>query len=682
MADDVVEKSDTWCLWYTSEYAETRPLPEPYDKKVIAVSKLILIAKLRPDRLAEAADIFITKIFKGTEGTSSEMIQKCVLSCQASTAIYLDMPPDLPLRGYMEHLQALCYPLVEPNVSSIQMYRLTQQRLSLIRNTLINASIRGQWVVLLCNSDSGNLIESILTILKDEKFSKGHKRFQSWFVSSREVVAGGEVLAKVHRFSVTSEDYIKESIESFFTKLGDGKLALYNTDEGKWLLLAQTLTYLAVKSRHDIEENCFVQGITRAAWQESEGLIREHTITDVPSHQEKDLKDQIARIYLPAAATERERSVLRSIIRIYFSEIRNIPEKISSLTHYSLPSSCSLDSHKTQLEFIYKAKNHTLAFTSPKTLHKLQMQECMVIKKTVADLFQIDQRETQNIDRLTQKIKSEIQDLQTVVQEDGNFIFVLLQEELKSHSVLMRHVLNHLHVKLNVRDNFISSKRDTDKFGVLEGIELNDNVSREMLQLQTKSSYLKYLIEKDSIEARINLSHFKNPLAMWSSIVREFYPNWHVNFVPSFFTELIYVPKFFRSKLNRKVPSSLHKHSDMDRTLLQTEVSKSEESAASLAAGLCIESLKVYNAVWDEEIETLLSPDKIAVLRNSREINMLVVPKLSAVGAEVLEEREDYCDIPVYTADDLSQQPILYISLPSQLSQGDLLLAGTRLTLA
>ncbi|XP_047737463.1 uncharacterized protein LOC125178237 [Hyalella azteca] len=641
LAANIHTNPSAWFHWYTSDYAETRPMPDPFDKKLVAFSKLLVLAKLRPDRLLEAAENFSFKIFKANSSVTTDTIQRAVLNCQKSTAIYLSLPNDLELRSYFRQLFTLCYPLAELTNSSILIHHLAAERLRLITDNIRSASCKGQWVILWCERYSDLEIEQILSILGEAEISRSHKRFQTWFASSDHDIARGEVLSKLLRFSISKAESIRGCVVEHFSLLGDGKLAMYTTDESKWYLLAQTLCHLSMKARQEFEEENFLQNIADAHWWEAEAIVRSLVTTEnmvLPS----SLIEKLEQVYAPTVVTPMMKIVIQRLLETFFVDASRIPERIPSFTHYSVPTGFTLDFHKSNLEFIYKATTDVLSFCSAKAINEVQNQEAEILLNTVQDLFGIISSDTCKHDEFRRDIVNIITTLDKQRLSATNPMFDVLLQELTNYKRRARIILQALELRSSTKDilklinellHRSSSERDKMKGN------LNNILYKRLNQFKESGHYLDGLALTRVPLTRLDLRHFSNPLPAFSRLIQNVYPDLLAREKDAhFIMDLIYVPQEFRT--DDVTPPNC----------------------------IALDNMCILNATLDVQEEVLTFPDKASVLKSSEVTSLFVAPRISEVGININTKSDSWCEIPVYLTDSLASDPALYLLMPSSIS--------------
>ena len=106
------------------------------------------------------------------------------------------------------------------------------------------------------------------------------------------------------------------------------------------------------------------------------------------------------------------------ILANYFmgnSDLSILTESVSALTHYSIPTNSSMEDHKSQLDFIYKAPNHILAMTSPFSLLYKETKIGLQIKNSVSSVYEKNSSEAAVNDLFVKDLNQSLDSLLDVI---------------------------------------------------------------------------------------------------------------------------------------------------------------------------------------------------------------------------------------------------------------------------
>lgn len=632
LTDNITENSESWLTWCNSEYVETCPLPKPYEKGITGFNRLLLISKLRPDRLLECARNYTTKHLKMCESATLEYAQITVTNGQPSKLVIFEIGQSINKEKFLSKLQSTCYPLVEPDIDSLQILVLHRQTIDCFKVQFKIACSKGQWLALLYFSESQDQIKLISRMLSELRDSDCHRRCRIFLMISNSCAPSAELLPLHCRINIAEPSSVRESIEKFYKILGEKFILLYSNDRSKWNLLALTLFHMSIQARAEIEPDAFVCIVTDEHWIHAEKALRENFTSD-PSHLSIDtphLINCVADIYLPSCSTDRSKKVVLHTIKSFLDaeNIDNIPNRLPPLTHYSTPDGISMEEHIAQLEFIYKASNYSLSETSPYAVIQKQVSEGDYLKLSVRKVFG---QESSSLDDPRQWMR-EMEDIIKLMHQ-------CVPLQTSSYNMLIKDEINSFITQLKVIFTNLVCQNITcvQSCKLYKGIEIdlwNElNYTNEMVRLKIQALYLLEVAQCSNYRKTLVLKHFINPGAIWNSVVRLTFPKFDLGSLQEF----VYVPHSERTK------------SGTSRWCLH------------------LEQLTLLGASWDAVGERITQPDRPAMTTSEQTIALPVVPCNTKYGLKIQAENTGMCKIPVYRNNDLSTDPICNVFLSSSI---------------
>jgi len=659
LSRNILDSPEEWLQWSSSEYIETCNFPKSYQKKIVGFLKLILVSALRPDRLIEASEIYYLKLLKSSNKISVESLQNTVHSVTPLEPIVLDAPSVDP-EFFMSNLQSSCYPLIELERNSVQISSLTSDRVGYLSQIISAAAKKGQWVAMKCVVCSNEEYRSVGTIMKEIGDKETHKRFRLWFLVSNNCLPSVKVIPKMQRINYSGVNTIRESVERFYKILGDNVLQIYSQSLHKHQLLSLTLFHISMTSRQMIENDAFMLTISDSEWIRAENLLRNSISSeDSESQSGLNLVNLILPIYFPSIATERSKNVLKFMAqsRLESDAVLNVSDHIPALTHYTVPTEHLLETHLTQLEFIYKATNDNLSFISPYLIVKKKVEENKLIQLAVSTLFNITIETSIDVPDVTQKMSELSNCLEKATVSCTDWFTILLSVERDNMvDILSRslQILNDVASGLENMDtltDFIYSKYKSRYSFDLDSKNIN-NQTTYINTILDNGQYLKNLMPSTDFPNNLTLKNFLNAEQFLMGFIKQHSPE--VFDCQEGLMTLTYVPHSFRTY------------------------------SGYSAQCLTMQDVFLLGAYWDAVGERIIMQAKPYLESLFQEISLPVVVAESKLGGKILSTSQVASGgssrpgsgssgrtviIPMYRVDSLSTRPMCEVRLPSAVTQ-------------
>lgn len=643
LPQSITEDSESWLAWCSSEYVESCSLPKPFEGSLVGFSRLLLLSKLRPDRLVEASQLYSAKHLKTIESATLESVQADISSAKTFEPIILDISPSVCKEDYLTQLQHLCYPLVEADKDSLQFVTLHRSCIKYIFEILKIAQSKGHWIAFRCYKESHGQIKEISQLLKLINRSECHRRFRVFLLFPDGFAPSANILPLHRRVNISEPVSIRESIEKYYKMLGETLISSYSTEKAKITLLAITLFHISMKARQEIESQAIITYITDAQWMDAEKVLRKSLATDSISQlvEQTSLFEKISELYLPGASTLHESRVIQHILHSFLDkEMSNtLTQRISSLTHYSIPEGNTLEDHTTQLEFIYKASNDSISNCSSFAIVQKQVNNGNKLKQAVKIVFDETSSNGEKQIMLSNEIDTLIKSLYSNVPYQSDSYYLIIKDEIHSFiEELVTIMRQEPTVPLQYNVSQCSEIRN----------QYYEPCNAEICEtLKLKAQYLQKLAQSSVFPNKLTLRYFNHPEAIWHCVVRRTYSD----FWTQSLGELVYVPHAERTK------------------------------SGTSKWCLYLEEIQLRGAVWDTVGERIKPQDNTALKSILHAFSMPVVPSRTRQGQKIQGAMTERCAIPVYKTDNLSTDAMFHILLQSSIPQSICNMHNTRFIL-
>lgn len=530
LADHLVTYENLWHVWYITEQPETGVFPKKMERKIRGIAKLILINCLRPDRLDEAAMMYVQRVLKQEV---NEATVKALLSVAgkgiATEPIIIYSSAPLDVEYLLQQIQPMCHPLLSSDPESVDVLALGQGREENLKMKIINCAKKGYWLLLKKSTDADSCINCLRRLLNDNTINSAHKRFQVWMYFNSDDDLPTNLMTSCRKIYLSLPSTVKESIQHLYELLGENRLATYQNEWSKWCLLSLALFHIAFVTRQTLENNStpLAQTVGDDEWEEAEDILRNlisggHTSDSILIPQ---LTARLTNVYLTGPLTEESYSVLNQLLLVYLSPeaINNVPGRVSALTHYTVPKLTSMEEHLAQTEFIYLAQNVSLTGVAPMVILQNQRDEARDInislrtlnenlanKKSIREtewlnhLLELKSRKLKNIKNqssLHSIMKQEYEDCLNVV-------------ELITSKLIVTDDLNSINDILNDNSSYVDIAKDDDDLQKTEA---------KLKKLTARAKFLWEALGKQELPHSIRLGLMQEPVAVWAAVTRKFW---------------------------------------------------------------------------------------------------------------------------------------------------------------
>ncbi|XP_071521338.1 dynein axonemal heavy chain 2-like [Panulirus ornatus] len=662
LADHMVTHESLWRVWYITEQPETGTLPKKMERKIRGVAKLILINCLRPDRLDEAATLYVHRVLKQE---ASEATVKALLSVaskgRTTEPIIMYCSATLDVQYILQQIQPLCHPMLTGNAEALDMVALGQGREDSLSLRLRRCVQKGYWLLLKKSTDARSCINCLNTLLKDKIVKEAHRRFQVWMYFDSDDELPVSLMTSCHKVYLTLPSTVKESLRHLYELIGESRLAAYSSEWSKWCLLSLALFHIAFVTRQTLENNFtpLAQTLGDSQWEEAESILRS-LVTGVPpadSTLVPSLTTQLSNIYISGALTEESHNILSRLLHVYISPeaIQNVPGRVSALTHYTVPRTTSMEDHFAQMDFIYLAQNVSLTGVAPMIILQNQRDEAKDVSIALR---------TVNRDRSSRQVLQDTGWLKRFdlirsrklpnVKLQGSLQSVLKQEfddfQRTSQNITSKltvsHDLSSLH---EVLDDGVPDCQEEDEQQQMEA---------KLSRLLTKGDMLYHMIRRADPPRSIRLGLLREPAVAWAALTRSCWGELRAEGL-----EVVMVTKALSASLSTKGNEADGKVSEEDET-----------------PTVVMERLVLRGARWDAGDEVVMTEELGAGTPASPSLDLPVMQYTTRVK-KTLRKSSRVHRTPVYVSDDDKAPPLFWIYMPlaATITGHTCLLSGVRL---
>lgn len=617
LPEHMITYDKLWRVWYITEQPESGSLPKKMDRQIRGVAKLILINCLRSDRFDEASMLYVERVLKQE---TSEVTAKALLSVaskgSATEPIIVYSSAPLDVEYILQQIQPICHPITAGDPEALDSMALGQGREDTLGIHFQRCLQKGHWLLLKKNTDAKSCIDTLNRLLQDPTVKTAHKRFLVWMYFDNDDELPANLLTSCHKLYLTLPSTIKDFIRHLYELLGDSRMSAYNNEWSKWCLLSLALFHIAFVTRQTLENNSspLAQTLRDSQWEEAENMLRTLVTGSInpDSSLIPALISQLSDIYLTGALTEESYNVLSQLMNVYLSPeaIQYVPERVSALTHYTVPKSTSLEDHMAQMEFIYLAQDVSLTGVSPFVILKNQRDEARDINIALRTLNEDKEarksiQETDWPKYFTGTKEGTLQNMKV----KGSFQ-AIMKQEFEDYTTTALSIASKLKVTDNLNsfheilDNSVPDFEDTQEDDELRVIE--DKLSK----LRARGEFLSEMLNQSEPPQSIRLGLLLEQGAAWAAVARGCWGELRAAGL-----EVVVVTKTLSAAIAAKVAEAEAKG-----------VGEEEE-----ATTLVLERLVLRGACWDNVAEVITSEELGAGIPATSAINLTVMQYTAAL---------------------------------------------------
>lgn len=590
-----------WYEWCSSEQPENMALPRHMEKNIKGISRLALVKCLRPDRFIEAGQMFIDRTLRYSKknlNVSSTIINLASTGI-VHEPIIIRSHLFLPVENILKKILPICHPVLTADPKALNIFTLGSSRDEYLRFLIQSCSQKGYWLLLKCKSNINKFIACIESEMEVILKHGGNRRFKLWIYD----MSGHPVPKKFAQVCqiifIPPPLLLKESIEHLFELTGENRINCYTNGVMKRHLLCLALTHIALENRQNF--SCDVvnvtQKISESQWNEVEALLRDFMLGLYPEGIQ--LRKVISPFYTSSSTTEEWCNAIYTTVARFLAPdmVLSVSERISALTHYSVPHANDIASHLAQLEFVYKAPASALTNVSQSLYNSQQTIYCKRVEQILSQVLIREKCHKSFTNRLMKLeiLKHRLSDFKpkwslaflSCFEREKNYIVGLI-------NLLIENVDDYIEIILVKLENSLAKR-------ILESEILCKNclLKKKLNFITERAKYLLTLNSQDSLTSRLVLGNFKEPLCFWSFLNRKIW---------------------FETNSEEVVSVSLTKG-----TILQ------DDNSSEGTPEILLHSLFLIGASWDFSLKKMKQEENPSLSTLFVQFNLAVIPLSEAI---------------------------------------------------